>query len=339
MSEKFVYDKMTPELKKYLKASRKKLEKLWSKVKDQVHAYSKAQVTWRCRDGTEEGEPAWYLSPMGHFNLKVTRHGTKPGCWSYSKGVVSRIDGKEPIATVCRNYSAFPYAFIEGHAKTGSSYLVCGEDYQGRTVIDLETGQRVDWLPKAVEHGCGFCSAAIHPSPDGTMLAVEGCIWAAPYEVRIFDFEDPMKPPWITLGYSDEPDFGGWVDGNGCRVGQRVDHVNLPGHRLHGLDECKLSAEDLDEIEAERLKRGIEDDEEWEERTESKLWTRPSNLDVLREQLDFIVKDRKAEDVPVYEDFLVDLVGLLDRLTPGELKELRADEEHWELLAWAMGEG
>lgn len=335
MSEKFVYDKMTPELKKYFKASKKKKRELWPQLEDQLRPYHKAEMIWLCRDSTGE-KPAEHLSPSGQFSLRVTLHGTKPGRWSYSKGVVSRAEGGEPIATVYRNYSAFPYAFVEGHAKTGGSYLVCGEDYQGRTVIDLETGERVDWLPKAVEFGGGFCSAAIHPSPDGTMLAVEGCIWAAPYEVRIFDFEDPMSPPWFTLAYSEEPEFSGWVDNKSCEVGHSIDYVNLPGHALHGKDESELSVEDLDEIGIECRRRDIEDDEEWETRTETTLWTRASNLAILMKQLDLIVKDRKKEGMEVYADFQADFRMLRDRLTPAEQEELKADKEHSELLAWAL---
>jgi hypothetical protein len=49
--------------------------------------------------------------------------------------------------------------------------------------------------------GCwGFCWAAHYPSPCGRWLFVDGCVWAAPYELVLFDFGAPLALPYPELG-------------------------------------------------------------------------------------------------------------------------------------------
>jgi hypothetical protein len=110
----------------------------------------------------------------------------QPGC---TKGNV--YDGGRLIAEVCRNYSSFPYLFIENHSN-GHSYLICGEDYQGQTVIELDTGKRRDNLSEGADEGHGFCWAQYKFDEKSSILIVDGCHWACPYEFRFFDFSDPM---------------------------------------------------------------------------------------------------------------------------------------------------
>jgi hypothetical protein len=90
------------------------------------------------------------------------------------------VFGPGPLATVCRNFGLFPFAWVEGHAGTG----------RVRTSVDA----RRDHRPPEPARGTAFCWAAVHPSPDGTRLAVEGCVWACPYELVLYDFSDPMSP-------------------------------------------------------------------------------------------------------------------------------------------------
>jgi len=126
------------------------------------------------------------MSPSGHYQLEVSKQATRPGCWDYATGVVSRSDG-EVIETVNRNYGSFPYAFVEGHPN-GHDYLVCGSHYMGQTVIELDTGKRVDIMSPD-----GFCWASSKWSPTLQCLVVDGCHWACPYENRFFDFSNPME--------------------------------------------------------------------------------------------------------------------------------------------------
>jgi hypothetical protein len=131
------------------------------------------------------------LSPGGTYKLVVTPYATGPGHWAYTQGLVYRVGSDTPIAEIRRNYSAFPALFVEVHPN-GHDYLVCGEDYQGQTVIELDTGKRRDELSEGTDKGHGFCwaEARFHPT---SVLAVAGCHWACPYEYRFFDFADPMS--------------------------------------------------------------------------------------------------------------------------------------------------
>lgn len=165
-------------------------------------------------EGNPSGEP--WEDVSGRYKLVVQRYAFEKG-WNYSKGSVYR-DG-ELIAEVHRNYGAFPHLFIEGHPN-GHDYLVCGEDYQGQTVIELDTGQRRDFLPTSGTLGFGFCWAGYEWVASMQVLLVEGCIWACPYEFRLYDFADPMNG-WAELevevngkaGYIDtserKPEFEG----------------------------------------------------------------------------------------------------------------------------------
>ncbi len=132
-----------------------------------------------------------FLSESKQYKLVVTPYGTSPGCWSYTQGLVYKIGGDTPIAEVQRNYSSFPYLFIDSHPNE-HSYLVCGANYQGQTVIELDTGKRRDFVPEEAKKGFGFCWASYKFDVSSQMLIVEGCFWAGPYEFRFYDFSDPM---------------------------------------------------------------------------------------------------------------------------------------------------
>lgn len=141
------------------------------------------------------------LSPSGKYKLNLSWFKTGEKTWSYSQGKVSLVGSEEPIGVVQRNYSSFPHLFIENHP-SGEDFLICGEDYQGQTVINLSTGQRVDFLPEDAKQGHGFCAAAFFFDPKTQVLVIDGCIWACPYEYRLFDFSNPMQG-WPELQLKD----------------------------------------------------------------------------------------------------------------------------------------
>lgn len=305
MSDEFVYDRMTPELRAFLdfephphykfasdpvtgvrsltptpesviavdtwQAARNAL--LDKTTPGEAQAYYEARKVWACRDETQTGLQKKFLSIGGKYALVITNHDTGTG-WQYSRGRV--YAGENLIATICRNYTHFPFAFVLGHSKTGHDYLVCGTDYQGQTVIELTTGNRVDYIP---EKG-GFCWTEPFPNPSGTILAVPGCFWGGPYTVRFFDFSNPMSLPHPLIAEDQNADDVNhpWIDDSSCVVGYRRDYVDLPGHRLHDKCEtevCDGPEEDLDEIEAEAKRRGQEN-EGWVSRLRGHLWVLPA---------------------------------------------------------------
>jgi len=148
-----------------------------------------------------------HLSPSGKYKLVVTPFETKPGCWAYSQGLVYAVGSDTPLFEVRRNYHSFPFSWIEGHPN-GHSYLLGGEDYQGQTVLELDTGNRRDYLPKSAEQGHGFCWTGHTFNAEHQLLVVDGCYWASPYEYKFFDFSDPMSgwPEIVPEKYIDMDD-------------------------------------------------------------------------------------------------------------------------------------
>jgi len=153
------------------------------------------------------------LSPSGQYKLVVSSFSTRQGCWNYTRGKVFKIDSDEPIAVVDRNYSAFPFSWIEDHPN-GHVYLVCGEDYQGQTVVELDTGKRRDHLGENAQKGFEFCWSEHRFDPKSMILTVCGCHWACPYEFRIFDFTNPMAgwPELELYGPSAEKEDREWIE-------------------------------------------------------------------------------------------------------------------------------
>lgn len=143
------------------------------------------------------GEAEEYFSDSKKYKLIIYSFKTKPGCWNYCQCQVFNSEGKL-ISTVNRNYSSFDFCFAENHPD-GHDYLLCGEDYQGQTVIQLDTGKRTDWLPEEAAKGLGWCTVSYLPSPNMNSIMVEGCYWACPYEIIVKDFSNPLELPWKIL--------------------------------------------------------------------------------------------------------------------------------------------
>ncbi len=153
------------------------------------------------------GNPVEHISPSGTYRLVVTPYSTKKGCWNYTQGIVYAQGRDEPLFEVRRNYSVFPFLWIESHP-SGHTFLVTGENYQGQTVLELDTGKRRDYVPGEEALGWGFCWAIYKYEASLNILIVDGCYWACPYEYRFFDFADPMQGwPELDMGenyvYSD----------------------------------------------------------------------------------------------------------------------------------------
>ena len=156
-----------------------------------------------------------YLSPDGTYKLIVTSYNTEEGCWNYSRGEVYRVADGKLIADVKRNYSQFPFTWIMNHPN-GHKYLVCGADYQGQTVIELDTKKRKNHLSEGAKKGFGFCWVQHRFDPISQILTVCGCVWACPYEYKFFDFSDPMGNGWpcieIVEDWAEDDDSEKWPE-------------------------------------------------------------------------------------------------------------------------------
>lgn len=150
-----------------------------------------------------------HISPTGKYVLEVCEYSAGEATWSYSQGLVRRSEDSSVIAEVLRNYGIFWFSWVQ---YSGEEFLLCAEDYQGYNVINLRTGQNQLTFPNEAFDGGGYCWAAAHPSPDGRIIAVEGCYWACPYALTLYDFTDPMRSPLPQLArYEDLDEVKGWV--------------------------------------------------------------------------------------------------------------------------------
>lgn len=137
------------------------------------------------------GESRDVSSPDGKHRLVITPYSTKKDCWSYTQGLVYKTGNSKLLFEVQRNYCSFPYSWIDH--PNGHQYLICGEDYQGQTILELNTGKRLDFLPPEAKDGAGFCWVQHRFDPVSKTLVVCGCVWACPYEFRFYDFSNPME--------------------------------------------------------------------------------------------------------------------------------------------------
>ena len=137
-------------------------------------------------------------SPTGRYVLEVTAIGTGPQTWDFGRGCVLRAADRRIVADIKRNYGEFPFAWV---SQEGKEYLVCGEDYQGHTVVDLEAALAYVFVHEGAERGSGFCWRTIRPSPNGKRLLVEGCYWASDFEWRVYDFTHPVTGPFPVIAF------------------------------------------------------------------------------------------------------------------------------------------
>lgn len=134
---------------------------------------------------TQPHKSAQYDSPSGKYQLLVELFRTGEGTWEYTRASVSKHG--EVIDVIHRNYHGFEFLFVENHP-TGHDYLVCGESYTGQTVVELDTGKRTDY---ASEHN-SFCWVDYKFHPEMSLIVVDGCYWACPYEYKCYDFSTPL---------------------------------------------------------------------------------------------------------------------------------------------------
>ena len=286
---------------------KERMKELWSLIvsAEEKERYEAAWKDFYYSDHTLTGEPDERLSPDGEFKLVVTRHLTAPGCWAYTKGTLYAmvLGSWVYLSEIRRNYSSFWHLWL--YREDGQRFLFGGESYMGQTWVNLDTGEKTSHLPSEAGLGAGFCWVDVTPNHDGTMLAVEGCFWACPYEVRFYDWTDTDLPP-LCIGYADYEECHGWSDdGQSFLVGQtRLIRVS-DGLDIERAWDMETTDDDgnliMTDEEYERLE-GLADSgdtSEAEYRKQSHLWTRPSSLELYSQDVEYLKRLRRlAEDYP-----------------------------------------
>lgn len=152
-----------------------------------------------------------YNSPDGVYQLTIEQFEVEGG-WAYSRGIITSSDDNIRIE-LRRNIRSFLFKWVE---KDQKKYLLCGQDYQGYSIVDLSNGNIIDFVPEAYYEGMGFCWADIHYTKNMNILVVEGCYWADEYEIVFYDFSAPEHLPYKEiLRVSPYENVIGWTD-HGC---------------------------------------------------------------------------------------------------------------------------
>ena len=114
------------------------------------------------------------------------------------------------------------------HHRNGHRYYAFAVDLYGISFLDVDTLEVYNYIPEGYEHNneymCGesFIITDVHYDMESNLIAYGGCYWAAPYEVMVGDFSDPLNfnPHLVSLRNISDPeynyddiDFKEWKDG------------------------------------------------------------------------------------------------------------------------------
>lgn len=163
-----------------------------------------------------EGPAVETQAPSGRYSFTVKQLKYPWGVWTWvetSLGLKWMMFGPP-----------MPFVWVEGHPD-GHDYLVCKEEAQGITVVQLDTQTKLDYFPDEAFTDDGFHHHSWYPSPDKSLLATEG--WhkgAGRKVVRIYDFRNPLLLPWPVLESPLSNELGTffeWTSNSACSYGIR----------------------------------------------------------------------------------------------------------------------
>lgn len=132
------------------------------------------------------------------------------------------------------------------HHKNGHRYYAFAVDLYGISFLDVDTLEVYNYIPEGYEHkeeymyGESFIITDVHYDKESNLIAYGGCYWAAPYEVMVGDFSDPLdfNPHLISLRDILDPEYN-YED---------IDFKEWKHNRLYvscDKEEKSLSAEEL----------------------------------------------------------------------------------------------
>lgn len=159
---------------------------------DAVHGFRRFALTdGRWGEVARFGLPAPFtgwpadplLSPSGRFVcVELPAYGDERHPWVV---LLDAHDGRL-IAAHPRHLSArASFAALAGR----EVLFLSAPSYMGVLMLDAASGRTLHAFEPA--HGWDFCHTDYALTPDGARLVVFGCIWAAPYELRLYD-----ATPW-----------------------------------------------------------------------------------------------------------------------------------------------
>ena len=188
------------------------------------------------------------LSPSKNFRLDTVEYKQDKAelNWEVIKVQIYDLRVNQIIFVFFVNSSEFFYGWID---KENIEYFICAEDiFGGQTIIDLTNRKMSSYSPEKE----GFIWCDFHLSPDGKTLATIGCYWACPFEIKIFDFSDPMNLPLkeikeIELLDNDEI-IVGWIDNEtlkmkGIKREKEPEYFENGSFRMKTMSETEIERE------------------------------------------------------------------------------------------------
>jgi hypothetical protein len=143
-------------------------------------------------------------SSSGKYTLELTPYSVKDNKFPYYSVVeIIRTSDGERMGKVIRNEADFPFLFVE--EKDGKDYLLCAEDYQGFTVINLTDGIKHDYIAEKSKRGLALRITDFYLSQNRKNLALEGFAKNKPNdivetdEIHFYIVEDFMKVPYVEV--------------------------------------------------------------------------------------------------------------------------------------------
>jgi len=143
-----------------------------------------------------KGETDKSISPCMKYEIRIERYRTVAGGWDYTRGIVWDRSKHLKIADIKRSGPDFWYCWVQQRDRR---ILLCSEDPQGYTVVDLTYNEQHTYIDPKARSGLGFVWNHVVPSPDGERVAVLGTIYDAAKMCILYDLTKPDILPLPML--------------------------------------------------------------------------------------------------------------------------------------------
>lgn len=197
------------------------------------------------------------ISPSGKYKLVIGNYRTKEGCWEYTCGEIYDVKDDRLICKIPRNYSRFSHGFFN---KNNQEWLVTGITYMSQVFVNMDTCEVFDDVVKEREsgryqNGASFCWSNMWGSPDGNILAVQGCYWGGSYDVLFYDISDISKG-WFEIKQKEYYEASSlkdphWNEDNTFTIYCSSEYKKLNDKYYHFQDDEFDNMTELEEIEEE----------------------------------------------------------------------------------------
>jgi len=143
-------------------------------------------------------------SPSGKYKLELMPYSVQDmRCPFYSVVEIVRISDGERMGKIIRNEADFPFLFVEN--RDGKDYLMCAEDYQGFTLINITDGKKYDYIPEKSKRELALRITDFHLTPNKECVAIEGFGKLKPSdiiesdEIHFYKINDLTKLPYQEI--------------------------------------------------------------------------------------------------------------------------------------------